>query len=131
MPATRIVIFEKGRTIESRLLLAVSDLPVEIKPVRLVDEFLFAVGSVPFAIAFIEHETDLEQSIKAVEIASHHLAKSVVYLRTPCSDEARLSLRVAGAISLVVDLPERNRLRVLLEQLVRESQDEFRLSDGG
>ena len=130
MPATRVVILEKRRTIESRILLAGGELPVEIKPVRNLEEFTSVLKEVSFVVAFIEHESDLQQTIKAVEIAARHSAKSLVFLRSPCSKEARLSLRVAGATSLLSELPERNRLGVLLEQLVRESQEEFRLAGG-
>ena len=76
------------------------------------------------------HEEDLSQTIDALKIAADFSAQSVVLLKSSSREETRLSLRMAGAVMLVDEMPSEDRLWVLLDHLTRESQEKLRAAGG-
>lgn len=130
MPATRVVIFERKRLLESRLSTLHTKLPIDVKPVRTFDEFRSALQDSFFPIALIEWEGDVGETVSLLEAGIEFSAQSVIFARKPLSEESRLLMRAAGAMLVLEEWPTWSRWSVLITHLVRESQDRLRAGGG-
>lgn len=130
MPATRVIIFEKKRLLESRLSNLSPELPIDVKPVRTFDEFQSALRESSYPIALIESEGNIEEAVAFLNAGSEFAAQSIVVARKPVTEESRLVFRAAGASLVLNGIPTSSRWSVLIAHLVRESQDRLRRGGG-
>lgn len=130
MPATRVVIFERKRLLESRLITLSPQLPIDVKPVRTFDEFQSALRESFFPIALIESEGDVDEAVRLLQTGTEFSAQSIVVARKPLLEESRLLLRAAGAMLVLEEFPTNSQWSVLINHLVRESQERFRAGGG-
>lgn len=128
MPATRVIILERRRRIETVIRSCQGMLPADVRPVRLPDEFRQQLKSSPSSTAFIEFSGDLPGSVELVMEAVNHGCAAVI-IGGPKSPAARAALRQAGAAA-ILDRMDANSFGRVLRSLVAEAQERLAIADG-